>query len=127
MADVSGGSVTKVKASELTSNFAGILANPILASQVRIRVLWVYSLPFQIDSNGKRWASSFHLDKPTHIYSRFTQDEETMAFAVKVNSLALLTCKVRMVGRHKGELSVVQLGDRVSNEASPVDTIIWWF
>lgn len=34
MADVSGGTVTKVKASELTSNFAGILANPILASQV---------------------------------------------------------------------------------------------
>lgn len=34
MADVSGGSVTRVKASELTSNFAGILANPILASQV---------------------------------------------------------------------------------------------
>lgn len=34
MADVSGGTVTRVKASELTSNFAGILANPILASQV---------------------------------------------------------------------------------------------
>lgn len=34
MADMSGGTVTKVKASELTSNFAGILANPILASQV---------------------------------------------------------------------------------------------
>ena len=35
MADVSGGTVTRVKASELSSNFAGILANPILASQVR--------------------------------------------------------------------------------------------
>lgn len=34
MADVSGGTVTKVKASELATNFAGILANPILASQV---------------------------------------------------------------------------------------------
>lgn len=34
MADVSGGTVTRVSASELTSNFAGILANPILASQV---------------------------------------------------------------------------------------------
>lgn len=34
MADVSGGTVTRVKASELTSNFAGILSNPILASQV---------------------------------------------------------------------------------------------
>ncbi|CAN0567037.1 unnamed protein product, partial [Ectocarpus sp. 12 AP-2014] len=33
MADVSGGTVTRVKASDLTSNFAGILANPILASQ----------------------------------------------------------------------------------------------
>lgn len=35
MADISGGTVTKVSASELTSNFAGILANPILASKVR--------------------------------------------------------------------------------------------
>lgn len=34
MADMSGGTVTKVKASELATNFAGILANPILASQV---------------------------------------------------------------------------------------------
>lgn len=36
MADLSGGTVTKVKASELASNFAGILANPILASQVSL-------------------------------------------------------------------------------------------
>lgn len=35
MADMSGGTVTRVKASELATNFAGILANPILASQVR--------------------------------------------------------------------------------------------
>lgn len=34
LSDMSGGTVTKVKASELASNFAGILANPILASQV---------------------------------------------------------------------------------------------
>ncbi|CAB1097962.1 unnamed protein product [Ectocarpus sp. CCAP 1310/34] len=33
MADISGGTVTRVKASDLASNFAGILANPILATQ----------------------------------------------------------------------------------------------
>ena len=37
MADKSGGTITRVKASELASNFAGILANPILASKVRSR------------------------------------------------------------------------------------------
>lgn len=36
LSEMSGGTVTKVKASELAANFAGILANPILASQVRL-------------------------------------------------------------------------------------------
>ncbi|CAN0100205.1 unnamed protein product, partial [Hapterophycus canaliculatus] len=47
MADISGGSVTRVKASELTSNFAGILANPILASQVSVRVTLHKGLKFR--------------------------------------------------------------------------------
>ncbi|CAN0346779.1 unnamed protein product, partial [Ectocarpus sp. 8 AP-2014] len=47
MADVSGGTVTRVKASDLTSNFAGILANPILASQVSVRVTLHKGLKFR--------------------------------------------------------------------------------
>eukprot|EP00752_Nemacystus_decipiens_P004090 g3743.t1 len=47
MADVSGGTVTRVKASELTSNFAGILANPVLASQVSVRVILHKGLMFR--------------------------------------------------------------------------------
>lgn len=37
LADKSGGTITRVKAAELASNFAGILANPILASKVSCR------------------------------------------------------------------------------------------
>ncbi|CAM9807916.1 unnamed protein product, partial [Laminaria digitata] len=47
MADKSGGTITRVKASELASNFAGILANPILASKVSVRVTLHKGLKFR--------------------------------------------------------------------------------
>eukprot|EP00904_Undaria_pinnatifida_P010400 jgi/Undpi1/6490/HiC_scaffold_20.g08969.m1 len=47
LADKSGGTITRVKAAELASNFAGILANPILASKVSVRVTLHKGLKFR--------------------------------------------------------------------------------
>eukprot|EP00752_Nemacystus_decipiens_P010437 g9299.t1 len=61
MADVSGGTVTRVSASDLTSNFAGILANPILACQVLVRVVLHKGLMFRnVDEVGTD-ASTFFI------------------------------------------------------------------
>ncbi|CAM9240272.1 unnamed protein product, partial [Discosporangium mesarthrocarpum] len=58
MSDLSNGTVTKVKPADLAANFAGILATPVLATQVSVKVLLHKGLKFRNTTAPSTQASS---------------------------------------------------------------------